>query len=390
MNVNPLVPSWEGSAQDGPYKKRSLAIVMPLATQTGGAEQMLLDLLSNAHGDARWDITLAFLEDGPMVVAARSMGYEAQVICAGRIREPMSLARVVGNLAGWIGETRPSVVLSWMSKAHLYGGLAAWRAGVPAVWFQHGITTGHWLDRLVTCVPAVGVLCCSEAAQQAQRRLHPVRRTQVVAPSVDLDRFSESALPTPAACREALKLHPAGPIVVMVARLQRWKGVHVFVEAAQRVRVTHPDAQFVVVGGTHALEPGYADEVQGASARSGDIVQFMGYRSDVPLWMQAADVIVHASVEPEPFGIVILEALALGKSVIASNAGGAIEILRDGEGRLTPPGDARALGEAIIQLLSESESVRQVRARRARARADAFSARGLPARLEVSIDRLLP
>ncbi len=390
MSGNVHAQSREASIQDDSRPKRSLAIVMPLATQTGGAEQMLLDLLMNARGGARWGITLAFLEDGPMVAAAESMGYEVGVIPAGRLREPLPFARAVRQLATWIRETRPTAVLSWMTKAHLYAGPAARLAGVPAVWFQHGITGGNWLDRLTSRIPAAGILCCSEAAEQAQRRLRPVTPTEVVTPSVGLDRFSEAALPSPGACREALELDPTAPTVVMVARLQRWKGVHVFVEAARKVRATHPDAQFVVVGGAHALEPDYADEVQAASARNGDVVLFAGYRSDVPLWMQAADVIVHASIEPEPFGIVLLEGLALGKPLIASNAGGPIEILRDGEGRLTPPGDASALAGAISDLLSEPESERQERARRARARAEAFSADGLPARLEAAIDRLLP
>lgn len=350
---------------------------------------MLLDLLMNACGSERWGITLAFLEEGPMVAAAREMGHEAGVIKAGRVREPLALAHAIRQLAGWIRESRPTAVLSWMPKAHLYGGPAAQLAGVPAVWFQHGITDGHWLDRLTTWIPAAGVLCCSEAAEQAQRQLRPERPMQVVSPSVNLDRFSGDALASPGACRETLGLHPAAPVVVMVARLERWKGVHVFVEAARAVRAVHPNAKFIVIGGTHALEPGYADEVQSASAQNGNVVQFMGHRSDVPLWIQAADVIVHASTEPEPFGIVILEGLALGKPLVASNAGGAIEILRDGEGLLTPPGDARALAGAVTDLLAESASERQERARRARARAEAFSAKGLPARLEAAVDRLL-
>ena len=141
---------------------------------------MLLDLLMNARGDARWDITLAFLEDGPMAAAAREMGYEVRVIPAGRLRQPLAFARAVRLLADWIRETRPSAVLSWMPKAHFYGGPAARMAGVPAVWFQHGITGGNWLDRLTSWIPAAGVSVAPRPPSRRNGGCGRQRPTQVV------------------------------------------------------------------------------------------------------------------------------------------------------------------------------------------------------------------
>ena len=95
--------------------------------------------------------------------------------------------------------------------------------------------------------------------------------------------------------------------------MQRWKGIHVLIEAMPIILKAHPDAHCVVVGGRHALEPDYPEFVQ---AKIGDLgleaqVTLVGLQHNVPEWMQAMDVIVHAS-DHEPFGIVVIEAMALG------------------------------------------------------------------------------
>ena len=148
------------------------------------------------------------------------------------------------------------------------------------------------------------------------------------------------------------------PIVGMVARLQRWKGIEVFIDAAARCQ-THPSPLFVVVGGEHPLEAGVlaAAEARVARLGVGERVRFVGFQSDVPMWMQACDVIVHASITPEPLGMVIVEAMAMAKCVIASRAGGPREIVTDGvDGRLVTAGDPGALATAIVAALGDTQA----------------------------------
>lgn len=342
-----------------------MALVMPLAEQRGGAELMFLHLLREGAQSHPLPYIVAFLEDGPMVEEVRGLGYTADVIPAGRLRQPVPYVRALRALTAWLRRHRPQAVLSWMAKAHLYVGPAALLAGVPAFWFQHVIPEGHWIDRLATRLPARGVLCCSSAAEQAQRKLAPVRPTTVVHPAVDLAAFDTTRLPAPAVARETLGLPRSVPLVGMVARLQRWKGVHVFLEAATEIHSARPDAEFVVVGGMHRSEPGYPAELAAQVERSGlsPRVHFVGYQADVPRWIQAMDVLVHASVEPEPFGMVILEGLALGKGVVATDAGGPREILIGDEGRLVPPNDAEALARGVLELLTDPPKERSARSR---------------------------
>ena len=133
--------------------------------------------------------------------------------------------------------------------------------------------------------------------------------------------------------------------------------MHVLVEAMPAILEAHPDAHCVLVGGDHAQEPDYPaflrERIDGLSLT--EKVTLTGLQSNVPKWMQAMDVIVHAS-DQEPFGIVVIEAMALGKPVVAGNAAGPTEVITEGvNGLLTPYGDAAALLHAHREGASTTE-----------------------------------
>lgn len=113
----------------------------------------------------------------------------------------------------------------------------------------------------------------------------------------------------------------------------------------------------------------FAQELEREAGCLGGRVQLVGFREDVPLWMRSAHVVVHSSTVPEPFGRVIVEAMFAGKPVVATAAGGPLEIVRDGEtGILVPPGDPAALAEGIRGLL-EAPTLAQAMGRAGRHRA---------------------
>src|SRR5205814_9458002 len=131
--------------------------------------------------------------------------------------------------------------------------------------------------------------------------------------------------------RRRLGLPPEGPLIGIVGRLQRSKGMHVLVEALPSVLRSYPDAQCVVVGGSHAAEADYPAYLQGriAALDLGQRVRCVGWQRNIPEWVQAMDVIVSAT-DGEGFGMAIVEAMALGKPVVAGNTGGPAEILTEG------------------------------------------------------------
>jgi len=331
-----------------------VGIVMPLAEQRGGAEHALVQFLDGLEANQRGVIHVCYLEDGPLVAWTAAAGFPTIVVRAGRLRQPWSWLRCTRNLVGWLNRNRIQVVVSWMPKAHLYVGPAALRAGVPAIWWQHGVPRNRGLDLAVTLVPARRVLTCSRAAALAQQRILGQRcELRTIYPPVDLERLSQIE-PTQQS-RERLGL-PAGKLIVgIVARLQRWKGVHVFLEAARELIDEKPELLFLVVGGQHPLEPDYVTNLQQQSRDLGlhDHVYFTGHQADAAQWMAAMDIVASASFG-EPFGMVIIEAMALGKPVIATRLGGPTEIITDGvDGLLVSPGNVAELVQALRRLIDE-------------------------------------
>lgn len=351
-----------------------IAITMPLAQQRGGGELMLRHLLQKGRGaGVEWSVL--FLEDGPMVAEARAFGIDTRVFPAGRLRQPYRLAKTVAFIARTLRLVRADAAFAWMPKAHLYTAPAAAIAGIPALWYHLGIADpGSWMDLLVSALPSAGIVVLSRAGLNAQRRLTPRRHIRLVYPGVELDRFDPAVLPSPADARRKLRLPPSVPLIGIIGRLQHWKGMHVLVKAMPRILSAHPDAHCVIVGGEHPQEPQYArylrEEI--SSLHLGDRVRLAGFQQDVPLWMQALDLVVHAS-DREPFGIVVIEAMALGKPVVAGAAGGPAEIITDGtDGTLAPFGDHDALADGIVDYLDDPAKAARIGAA-ARRRAAEFS-----------------
>ena len=317
---------------------------------------------------------MVFLEAGPMATKVEGLGARATIIEAGRVRQVGHLASTARKLGNVLRASRADVVVSWMSKAHLYAAPTAAVLRLPSLWFQHGLPSRtDPIDRAVTMLPADAVLAPSRTVAAAQHALWPHRPTRVAYPGIDVEgmtadaRNAEPPLST-------LGIPPDAPVLGLVARLQSWKGIHVFVAALPQVLRAHPEAHAVVVGGDHPLEPGYRLELEQLAARLGvgDRVHLTGYRPDARSWMRAFDVVIHAS-DNEPFGLVVLEAMALGKPLIAGAVGGPTELIRDGtEGFLVPFGDDAAMASRISQLLADPGLGRRMGAA-ALERARAFS-----------------
>ena len=337
---------------------------------------MVLHLLQQGQ-DLGVTWLVVFLADGPMVKQVRDLGVETLVVNAGRLRELPRYLRAVRQIAGTVRREKVDLIFGWMNQGHLYGGIAAKLAGVPTAWYQIGLPLAPgWNDRIATRISALGILACSQAGADAQARLKPRYPMPVVYPGVELERFNPDTLPTPAEARRQLGLPIHGPLIGIAGRLQRWKGMHVLIEAMPQILKSHSDAHCVIVGGEHAPEPEYPAYLRERIGLLGltNKVTLAGLQSNVPLWMQAMDVIVHAS-DHEPFGIVVIEAMALGKSVVAGNTAGPTEVITDGvNGLLTPYGNADALASAVLRHLDDPEFARQA-GTAARVRAQDFSTR---------------
>lgn len=225
---------------------------------------------------------------------------------------------------------------------------------VPLVVYQRGdewhSRTARGLARMVTLFMAN-----SEATKRDLVALGvPPGKIRVIYPPVDLERFNPGV--DAQRQRKEFGVSAAQPCFGIFGTLLEWKGHHVFLEAARRVMDEVPNARAFVIGEAPERGRAYREELDRLVERLGitDRVIFAGFREDVPELMQLLQVVVHASVTPEPFGRVIAEAMAMGKPVVATSAGGPLEIVEDGAtGYLVDADEPEAMARAIIRLLTD-------------------------------------
>ena len=189
----------------------------------------------------------------------------------------------------------------------------------------------------------------------------PSGRVSVIYPPLDLETLRTGRSST--VTRATFGVDASSPCFGILGMLLPWKGHAIFLNAAKRVFERIPKARAFVIGAAPHATNEYEEELRVLAQELGiaDRVIFTGFRPDVPDMLELLDVVVHASMAPEPFGRVITEAMAMRRPVIATCAGGPTEIIEDGRtGLLFPPGDAEALADRIIMLLEDPSLAEQI------------------------------
>lgn len=350
-------------------ERRRILYVHP-NNEVGGSDIALLRLLQGLDRD-RVEPIVVLPGDGPMTPLLAAEGVRLHMLPMTQLRTLPSpsyqaryLARMwptVRGLATLIGAERAHLVHT-NSLYCLYGAFAARLAGVPHLWHVREIPPAipvakPALGRMVLTLSRM-VVCMTHACSDAlfgRRAGDP--RIRHLGEGLDLRSWSPGAVNRPV--REELGVAPGTPLVGFVARLDPWKGLDVFLEAAAHVAARFPEAIFLVSGDAPSGMEAYRDRMVARAAELGIAgrVRFLGWRyrlGDMPALMAALDVFCHTSIEPEPFGMVNIEAMAMGCAVIAARAGGPMEIVEDGvSGLLSPPRDVGALAEAICSVLGD-------------------------------------
>jgi glycosyltransferase involved in cell wall biosynthesis len=257
-------------------------------------------------------------------------------------------------------DLQPDIIHSNGLKMHLLGA----RVRPPTaklVWHFHDYPAAR---RLTARLLASQTHRCDAIVANSESVAAETRRTfgtgvpvHTVYNSVDLERFSPAG---PRADLDALAGLPAlgsgGIRVGLVGTFARWKGHGVFLDALARLR-GHSNLRGYIVGDsiyqTDASQYSRAQLREKAGALElGDMVGFTGKVDDVPAVLRALDIVVHASIEPEPFGLVIAEAMACGRPVVVSRAGGAAEIAQGGA-VFHEPGNSIELAARLGELVTD-------------------------------------
>jgi len=338
----------------------------------GGAESFLLDLVSALD---RAQFTPIIVSDPSSPVLDKFRATDAQVWTTPlpKInRSPIfawHLLHAGMQLAEVAQLTRADVMHSFTVRTHLIGAVASKLSGVPLLWRVCDDTLPRWagtvFGRVPRCIVAVS------------------RYIAAYYPNLHFDGFAPDGARPPSAmsrtvARVALGLREEELVVAHLGRLVRWKGQDVFVRAMAQVAATIPRVHGLIVGAWHAEDdkPGplgggepYADELRSLARQLGAPITFTGFISEPSQVYAAADVVVHSSTAPEPFGRTVIEAMMTSVPVIAAKAGALPEIVTPDVGMLTPPGDVDALADTLTRLLTDA-SLRAKMGRAARLRAE--------------------
>jgi glycosyltransferase involved in cell wall biosynthesis len=205
-------------------------------------------------------------------------------------------------------------------------------------------------DRIVAISDAV--------AESLARAGVPDARIVRIHDGIDIAALQARARKDPAETRSALGVASDEFLVVMVGHLRAWKGQHVLLHALADLPAADGERfRVAFAGAPDFLDPAYAASLRELTGRLGleRRVLFLGVRDDAPDLMRAGDVVVHASTSPEPFGLVVLEAMALGRPVVASRQGGPSEIVAEGTGILFDPSRPDELAAHLSALSRDAE-----------------------------------
>ncbi|MBE9011122.1 glycosyltransferase [Pseudanabaenaceae cyanobacterium LEGE 13415] len=372
----------------------------------GGAERVLLTMIESLR---KFDVEIFLIvgTSGALIEAAESLG--ATVIClalpqsinrfgdsgarsrfskfkllfkAGlAIPQFLSYLKQLGRL---IRSIQPDFIHSNSIKTHLL--LAALRkVRIPIVWHIHDFYQSRSLvARLLRWAQfsATSAIAVSHSVAKDAKQLLPQLPIQVI----------YNAVPIPV----LRSIHKPAIQIGLVATFARWKGHDVFLQAASKVvaKIPHASIRFLIIGAPIYKTLGSQFSIAELQAevqrlKLDRFVQFLGFQPDPEAIYPPLDIVVHASTQPEPFGLVIAEAMSFGKAVIVSNAGGAAELVNDQNAIAIPPKDVDRLAQAMMQLIQHPEKRAWLGHNARRTAIERFNSDRIAAELLQVYDRLL-
>ncbi len=335
----------------------------------GGAEALAVPF-ARAIDRSRVDVTVACIHysGGVNEERVRATGVRVVNLGAHSLRDVAAMRR----LLALIREQKIDVMHAHLTYATIWSALASRLTGVPAIATLHvspaatralrpsarhrmlsSVRDGLMklaANRWTRCVVTVSAALRDEYVANG---LTP-SKVRVIHNGIEIERFRRPRAEARQQLETEFDIAPDSPIAVTVSVLRPAKGIEVLLEAIQHI----PRATFLIVG-----DGPIRDELTALARQHGvaDRIRWTGYRTDVETLLPGCDLFVHPSLD-DAFPTVLLEAMAAGLPVVASNVGGIPEIVTPGvTGRLVPPGDARLLAESVSSLLSDAGELERMR-----------------------------
>lgn len=332
----------------------------------GGIERMLVTMAATPHPRLAQHFVVAFA--GRLEQELAAAGAAVHRLPSPRASRPLMIWRARRAFASVLEEVAPAAVIFHGAWPHaMFAATARAKHASIGFWQHQPIARPAWPDRWARRVHPDFVVFNS-AFTGARPAFVDVAGTVIHCP-VAAPAPIDAA--TRAAKRAALGAATDDVVVLMAARLERWKGHAVLLEAA-RLHSSGRLRLWIAGGVQRPAEERYYDAIAAAAHGLGSVVSLLGDRTDVPELMRLADVYCQPNLRGEPFGIAIAEAMRAGLPCIVSAPGGAAELLDESCAIVTPPGNAAAIADALRQL-ADDPALRAGMGRAAEARASALT-----------------
>ena len=325
-------------------------------TNFGGAGRVLLNYLRYADRD-RFQVLAAVPRGSQLTPLLEGAG--AQVYEVDGITDRSYSRRDTAALTSLLRQVRPDLV---HTHGCLSGRIAARRCRIPVVYSRHSAfpvpaklryPPGRWVNKLLNEHYADHIIAVSPAARDnlVEGGISPKKITVVMngAPPPPLTSPQERAR-----LKQELRLDPGVTVFGILARLEDYKGHLYLVQAARALKDRGRTDFRILIAGTGSFEGAVAGAVREQDV--GDVVQMLGFRSDVPELLNILDVQLNASFGTEATSMALLEGMSLGLPSIVSGYGGNPYVIEDGEsGLVFPSRDSAALAAAMLRLMDRPE-----------------------------------
>jgi glycosyltransferase involved in cell wall biosynthesis len=339
----------------------------------GGGEISMLSLLQGLDR-TQWRPVVVVPEDGEVAKRCQAVGLPTHVIPLPGLRCPgPALIASLRDLKALISATGARLVHANGSRAMAYAGVAGRLAGRSVLWHVRVADREAVLDRVLSRLARLIIVNSHAVGRRFSGQA--ASRVRCIYNGIDVTQVSPRT--PPPHLRRSLGLPETASVIVSVGRFVRYKGYDYLLDAARIVASERPDTHWVLIGDGELRE---SLEERVRQTGLDKQIHFTGWREDVADLIALGDFFITPAIG-EHFGRVVIEAMAIGKAVIATASGGTPEIVLHGEtGLLVPPADPDALARAMLTLLTDRRQTEQLgRAGRTRAIAEFDLARHVQA-----------
>jgi glycosyltransferase involved in cell wall biosynthesis len=319
----------------------------------GGIEQMLVTM-ARSRQSASLESEFAVCAPGRFSDELNGTGVPVLSLGDVRLRRPGSLWAARRILRDRLRSKRPDALICHAPWSFAIFASVGRREGLPVIWWQHDRATGReFIERWARTTRADLVVANSYWTAESARAVQPDAPVRVLYCPVALDE--SGAVASRSVVRRRLGTGLAETVILIASRLERWKGHMTLLQALSRMTDLEAWKLWVAGGAQRPSEQTYLTQLHREATRLGlrSRVRFLGERRDVPSVMAAADVFCQPNDAPEPFGIVLAEALLSGLPVVTAAMGGARELIDQTCGRLVAARDPVALAHALRELVCD-------------------------------------